>query len=234
MLASNRGFSGSLTTQQYRRPTRVVAQAWNSLAATRHQRVDLPTCSGERTSTSALNPKGPTALPQHQSVPFVFVPHVVVKPAETLAHPPPDPILTGTTRWACDPSPSSPDMLEPQHHSARLLRTAQVWVSPTEMEAQPSDAPTRCGTLADFTDPRPRRLRVASMAPPQHHSEPCFVTAQVRLAPHCEPATDTEAHARKRPTRTGAFEARVVPVPNWPYWLLPQHHSEPLVRMAQA
>jgi hypothetical protein len=232
MLDSKRGFSGSLTTQQKSFPW-LVAQAWNSPVTTRLQPVDRPTCRGVRTSVDAGKPSGPYALPQHHSVPLVLVAHVEVRPADTSAQSP-VPTLTGTSRWDLVPSPNSPDMLEPQHHKVRFLRIAQAWVSPTDTDVQPSDLPTRCGTFADFTDPRPRRLRVTLLAPPQHHSPPFLVIAQVRLAPHCDPATETAIHAREWPTRVGDFADLVVPLPNWPYWLLPQHHSEPSVRMAHA
>ena len=119
------------------------------------------------------------------------------------------------------PSPNWPEPFHPQHLTAPPAVTAQVWNSPAATALTPLPSPlTSIGVACPVVVPSPNW---PTMLSPQHLSPPPFVTAQV----WDPPAATTFTPLPSPLTSTGVVCLSVVPFPNWPEPLFPQHLSPP-------
>jgi hypothetical protein len=146
-----------------------------------------------------------------------------------------DPVIpvtaTGTLLAALELLPNWPKLFRPQHFTV-----------PSAIRAQATDA-VMCTVTAVFEDEAPSiprtaigmRLSVFEPSPnwpstlnPQHFTVPLAMSAQVLPPPA---VTLTAVVAGVNPvipdTKTGAKLLLVVPLPNWPDPLLPQHLTVP-------
>ena len=112
--------------------------------------------------------------PQHITVPAAVTTQVCAPPAATARIAVGRPVITTGPRPDVDAAgPSSRYALSPQHSTPPPDIRAQVSTMPAEIAAAlPGRPVTSTGTLVSFAVPLPSR-------PPQHHTSPALVRAQV-------------------------------------------------------
>ncbi len=126
------------------------------------------------------------------------------------------------------PSPNWPKRLSPQHCTPRAAVTAHVSAYPADTETTPRVSPdTWTGVELLAMVPSPNSPFALS---PQHWTPPRDVTAQVWNQP-----ADIDVTREASPRTSTAVEPLViVPLPNSPSILEPQHLTAPVVINAQA
>ncbi len=169
------------------------------------------------------SPNWPDPLrPQHLTPPPVVRAQVWSRPAEIACTPlPRSTTSTGVGRLVVLPSPNWPDPLRPQHLTPPPTVSEQVCPPPAAMACMPLARPTTStGVLRLVVVPSPNW---PDPLPPQHLTPPPMVSAQVCPSPAamaCMPLA--------RPTTsTGVSRLVVLPSPNWPAPLPPQHLTPP-------
>jgi len=166
-------------------------------------------------------------LPQHRTSPATSAAHECDSPAETNATPDDKPdTVTGVNRLVVVPSPNWPQLFLPQHRTSPATNTAHECEVPAETDATPDDKPdTPMGVDRFVVVPSPNWP-----APllPQHRTAPDPNTAH-----ECDHPAETDATPDDKPdTPTGVNRLVVVPSPNWPSALTPQHRTAPATNTA--
>src|SRR5665213_449938 len=129
--------------------------------------------------------------------------------------------LTGTCRSSVVPSPSWPTSFAPQHFTPPAFVNAHVLLEPGEIAATPVCRPlTSTGVRRIIVVPSPSSPQAFE---PQHFTPPDWVTAQLCAGPAAIATTPLV----KPVTSAGVLRSILVPSPNWPAKLKPQHLTPP-------
>src|SRR5690348_715050 len=144
----------------------------------------------------------------------------------------------GVSRSTVFPSPNCPSSLSPQHFTPPLVVRAQVW-APTNASNSRTDPTPAAISVTPFISPSTftGAVELTSrpfpncpwLLSPQHWTPPVSLRIQV----WCPPASIICTPVASPTTFTGVGRSIVVPSPNCPELLFPQHFTSPVSVMAQ-
>lgn len=219
-----------LNPQHFTPPTVVRAHVASPPAATTTTPFVRPlTSAGTVLSVVVPSPSSPNTLrPQHLIPPVVVRAQVWLRSADTAAMPLVRPLTsTDVEALVLVPLPSCPSVLSPQHFTPPAAMRAHECLNPALIATTPPVRPdTSTGVARSMIVPSPNW---PTSFRPQHLTPPAVVRTHV----FCVPA-ETDATPLVRPgTSNGLLLFVVVPLPNWPKPLAPQHLTPPVLVRAQ-
>lgn len=201
------------------------AQPWNPPTDTERHAPCEPTWTGRDPAMPTVPaPNWPNPFsPQHHSVPTLRIPQPPDVPRSRAPHD--DAMAPGAgCAIAC---PVRLSRVQPQQRSTPSERAPHEWRVATARPWVQSVAEPTCVGVDTTVEAVPSPSWPLVLAP-QHHNVPSVRVAQVCVA---LPGAGAD-HVVDAPTCVGVVAGVVVPSPNWPPELAPQHHSVPSVRVA--